>query len=162
VPAEHARDDARDVARDGERDNERDEPTGQWVPLALAVRKLGISRAAVYRRIRAGTLDARPRGNRGLEVLVRDDRDEGRDDRDHLADGSVYVSRDAARDIELIELRLRVEQLVERAARAEGEAAATRTQLERELARGDRLEAALAEARRPWLARVLEGLRRKG
>ena len=25
-----------------------------------------------------------------------------------------------------------------------------------------RLEAALAEARRPWLARVLEGLRRKG
>ena len=25
-----------------------------------------------------------------------------------------------------------------------------------------RLEAALAEARRPWLARVLEGLRRRG
>ena len=31
-----------------------------------------------------------------------------------------------------------------------------------ERARADRLEAALAEARRPWLARVLEGLRRKG
>ena len=29
-------------------------------------------------------------------------------------------------------------------------------------ARADRLEAALVEARRPWLARVLEGLRRKG
>jgi hypothetical protein len=28
--------------------------------------------------------------------------------------------------------------------------------------RGDRLEAALAEARRPWLAKVIEGLRRKG
>ena len=26
---------------------------------------------------------------------------------------------------------------------------------------GDRLEAALAEARRPWLAKVLEGLRRR-
>ena len=26
----------------------------------------------------------------------------------------------------------------------------------------DRLEAALVEARRPWLARVLDGLRRKG
>ena len=51
---------------------------------------------------------------------------------------------------------------MERAARAEGEAAAARAQLERELARGDRLEAALAEARRPWLAKVLEGLRRKG
>jgi hypothetical protein len=32
----------------------------------------------------------------------------------------------------------------------------------RERDRGDRLEAALAEARRPWLAKVLEGLRRKG
>src|SRR5205085_11042990 len=29
-------------------------------------------------------------------------------------------------------------------------------------ARADRLEAALAEARRPWLARVIDGLRRKG
>jgi hypothetical protein len=28
-------------------------------------------------------------------------------------------------------------------------------------ARAHRLEAALAEARRPWLAKVLEGLRRK-
>jgi hypothetical protein len=33
---------------------------------------------------------------------------------------------------------------------------------DQERVRGDRLEAALAEARRPWLAKVLEGLRRKG
>ena len=64
--------------------------------------------------------------------------------------------------------------------RAEGELAAEQrrgaelvatltTALDRERARADRLEAealalarALAEARRPWLARVLEGLRRKG
>src|SRR4051812_48652319 len=108
-------------------------------------------------------LDARPRGNRGLEVFVaRDDRDEDRDDRERLADGSVHVARDSERDAELAGLRLRVEQLVERAARAEAELGATRVQLEREVARGDRLEAALAEARRPWLAKVLEGLRRKG
>jgi hypothetical protein len=30
-----------------------------------------------------------------------------------------------------------------------------------EQVRADRLEAALAEPRRPWLAKVLEGLRRK-
>ena len=30
-----------------------------------------------------------------------------------------------------------------------------------ERARSDRLEAALAEARRPWLAKLIEGLRRK-
>jgi hypothetical protein len=33
---------------------------------------------------------------------------------------------------------------------------------DRERAPDDRLEAALADARRPWLARVIEGLRRKG
>src|SRR4051794_35158743 len=37
-----------------------------------------------------------------------------------------------------------------------------REALARAEARAARLEAALAEARRPWLARVLEGLRRKG
>ena len=55
------------------------------------------------------------------------------------------------------------------AARAEGAltelrgtAAELRQALEHERTRGDRLEAELAEARRPWLAKVLEGLRRKG
>jgi hypothetical protein len=45
--------------------------------------------------------------------------------------------------------------------RAEAELEASWTMLGQERARGDRLEAALAEARRPWLAKVLEGLRRK-
>ena len=43
--------------------------------------------------------------------------------------------------------------------RRNGDLAAT---LAVERARAERLEAALAEARRPWLARVLDGLRRKG
>src|SRR3954469_21855335 len=37
-----------------------------------------------------------------------------------------------------------------------------REALARAEARADRLEAALAEARRPWLLRLLDGLRRKG
>ena len=67
----------------------------------------------------------------------------------------------------------RVEELLERAARAEGKAAVLHEALARAEARADRLEAEhratvaelraeLAEARRPWLAKVLEGLRRKG
>jgi hypothetical protein len=136
------------------------------VPLPQAVRELGVNRATVYRRIRAGTLSTRPRGNRGLEILVR------AADRDVAGD----VIRDVARD-----------GLLERAAHAEGEVASLRTTVAElraahaaetallrealareadhaalERARADRLEAALAEARRPWLAKVLEGLRRKG
>ena len=74
---------------------------------------------------------------------------------------------------EFRELQNRIEGLLERAARAEAERdaagathAAETTLLHEALAkaeaRADRLEAALAEARRPWLARVLEGLRRRG
>ncbi len=87
------------------------------------------------------------------------------DDRDH--------SRDDARDDRAVighdRLQARVEELLERAVRAEGELAAKdalvaelRQVLDQERTRGDRLETALAEARRPWLARVLDGLRRKG
>ena len=50
-------------------------------------------------------------------------------------------------------------------ARAHGEGVVTQ-RVAREVQRGGaavhRLEAALAEVRRPWLAKVLEGLRRKG
>src|SRR4051794_34240499 len=49
-----------------------------------------------------------------------------------------------------------------RAAKAEAELEAARAMLSQERTRADRFEAALAEARRPWLAKVIEGLRRKG
>ena len=61
-----------------------------------------------------------------------------------------------------------VAELRERIGRAEGELAAKdalvatlTTALAKAEARGDRLEAALVEARRPWLARLLEALRRR-
>jgi hypothetical protein len=190
VSAEHARNVVRDIYRDGEQDvarnDGRDEPAGRWVPLAQAVRELHVSRAAVYRRIRAGTLVSRPRGNRGLEVLVeRDERDKDRDDRGRIANRSEDLSRDDRRDDGLaaarhaliqLEERLRVDDELratlaeERAARAraEGELAAKdalvatlTAALGKAEARGDRLEAALVEARRPWLARLLEAVRRR-
>jgi hypothetical protein len=76
---------------------------------------------------------------------------------------------DPGRDEEVAGLRVRVEDLLERAVHAEGgltaelrRSADLAAALAKAEARADRLEAALAEARRPWLARVLEGLRRKG
>ena len=76
----------------------------------------------------------------------------------------------------MTELRSRVDDLTEAVtdarigqARADGELAAElrrSSDLAAALGKAEaqigRLEAALAEARRPWLARVLEGLRRKG
>ncbi len=69
----------------------------------------------------------------------------------------------------LAELQREVTELATVAASAKGELAAELRRsadlaatLAVERSRADRLEAALAEARRPWLAKVLEGLRRKG
>ena len=146
------------MAADHPGDGARDDRAGQWLALGQAAQELGLTRSAVYRRIRAGTLTSRPRGNRGIEVFVAPD------DREHSRDGA----RDDRVSIERDELQARVEGLLERAVRAEGELAAKdvlvvelRHGLAAERARGDRLEAALAEARRPLLLRVLDGLRRK-
>jgi multidrug efflux pump subunit AcrA (membrane-fusion protein) len=76
--------------------------------------------------------------------------------REELATARVTIGRLEERLAAAGEMRAAVE------ARAAADAAALREALIKAEARGDRLEAALAEARRPWLARVLEGLRRKG
>jgi hypothetical protein len=119
-------------------------------------------------------------------VLVeRDERDKDRDDRGRLANGSEDVSRDDRRDDGLAVARHALVQLEERLrvddelratlaqehaarARAEGELAAKdalvatlTAALAKAEARGDRLEAALAEARRPLLLRLLEAVRRR-
>ncbi len=58
-------------AVDGNSDAHRDgNPDERWVPLGDAARELKVSRAAIYRRVERGTLRSRPRGNRGLEVLL--------------------------------------------------------------------------------------------
>ena len=62
---------------------------------------------------------------------------------------------------ELLEARVAAARAEAERDSAVGNLADARATVERERARADRLEAALAEARRPWLARVIEGLRRR-
>src|SRR3954454_4690765 len=131
---------------------------GQGLSQSEAALRLGWKLNRVIAARRSGRLQAR-KGNRG-EWLV-------------LVPGGVGNAPDPSPDpaeTELVaELREEMAELKHSLGRAEGRAEALLQQvsslaenLSAERARGDRLEAARAEARGPWLARVLEGLTRKG
>src|SRR3954454_350059 len=167
-----------DVPMDGPGD-----APGEWCSVRQAARRLGITEKAVRGRVERGTMPWRPNGNHGRLVLVpvtSHGSVPGDDPPDIPEDGSGDIPPGRPREVELLE---RIAALGERAAKAEGELAAEQRRnaelrealspeadhpaLER--VRGDRLEAealalarALAETRRPWLAKVLEALRRKG
>jgi hypothetical protein len=155
------------VRPNGRADEESPDVPGAWVSIAEAARRLGVSPCAVRLRIDRQRIRWRPVGNHGREVwlAVAGDDDPAGDPGESPGVPGTEVPL----------LRARVEELLERAARAEGErdavravAAVLREALAREAdharqerARADRLEAALAEARRPWLARLLEAVRRR-
>jgi hypothetical protein len=131
---------------------------GQWLSQSEAALRLGWKLNRVISARRAGRLQAR-KGNRG-EWLV-------------LVPAGLEAEPEPGPDpaeAELVaELREEMAELKHALGRAEGRAETMLQQvsglaenLAAERARADRLEAALAEARRPWLAKVLEGLRRKG
>jgi septal ring factor EnvC (AmiA/AmiB activator) len=120
--------------------------------------------------IRRGKLEKR-RGNRGewlvlvpAEMMtgsdpVDDIRDPAPGDADKV-DGSVMAKlTDALTELAALEHELGA--ALTRSAVAQGETASLRDALTKAETRIDRLEAALAEERRPWLARVLDAARRK-
>ncbi len=127
---------------------------GAWMPLADASRRLGLTVDALRHRVRKGELDSR-RGNDG-RVLV-------------LVGGEPPASeRIADAGAELALLRDELADVASRASRAEGEMAGLREALAEdrgalaaERAGRERLEAQLAEARKPVLVRLLEALRRR-
>ena len=142
--------------------------TGAWLRPDEAASRLGTTVEAVRSRIRRGSLRSQ-RGNDGrIRVLV----DATEPDQTATASDRTPTDRDDAGDwlrternealLEADHWRSVAEDERTGRVRAEAELAATRTMLDQERARGDRLEVQLAEARRPWLAKVLEGLRRKG
>jgi hypothetical protein len=157
--------------------------SASWLRPAEAATRLGVTPDAVRARIRRGTLEARPGNDGRLRVLVAPvvsatatghDTDLSPDGRDGPPTATGHDTDTTRHDGDRSpDWRLLAEEEGRRAARAEGELAAELRRgaelvaslaaaLHQERARADRLEAALAEARRPWLARVLEGLRRKG
>lgn len=131
---------------------------GEWVTVAEAARRLGITPRAIRSRIKHHSLLSRPRGNQGQEVLVTDDMETGED-----PPGEAPAT---------VALMVQVARLEERLAGAEASAAGLRADLERRerdqaavtadlRAQRDRLTAELAEARKPALVRLVEALRRR-
>ena len=49
-------------------DDGRGDVAGEWVDLGQFARRLGIARSSVYGRVRRGTLQTRPKGNRGQTI----------------------------------------------------------------------------------------------
>jgi hypothetical protein len=155
----------------------------RWVALGQAARELGVSRTAIYRRIERGSLRSRPRGNRGLEVLLpkRPGGDEPYITSDRNPDEQGYDHRDEPGHTapELLELRdglaaarVTIARLEERLLSAEAQSKAevaahnavieqVREALTHERARSERLEAELVHLRRTWIERLLEALRRR-
>ena len=129
-----------------------------WVGLTEAGRMTGRHPDALRAMIRRGKLQGR-KNNAGQwlvqippGMLAESD---PADDPDMA--GVVAELRD-----ELLEARVAAARAEAERDSAVGNLADARATIERERGRVDRLEAVLAEARRPWLAKVLEGLRRKG
>jgi len=144
--------------------------------VAEAARRLGVTSRAIRSRMAHRTIVFRPKGNAGREVFLPDaSAFPGGSAEDVLTLAGGFSKADGhpppeppPEGVELLEL---VEELTaERAARgrAEGELAAKdalvaelRQTVAVERARADRLEAALAETRKPVLVRLLEALRRR-
>jgi hypothetical protein len=125
------------------------EASGTWCGMSEAARRLGISERAVRNRMRRGTLEWRPKGNRGREVLVPS------------GTGSAPGAERGAEDEDTVDLLVLVGRLQERIKAAEEIRDLFRKRAEQAEAEVLRLRVELAEARRPWLARMLDGLRRR-
>src|SRR3954447_14129049 len=128
---------------------------GRWLAIEAAARRLGVVPKTVRNWIEDDKLRWRPTGNRGREVWVPDE----------------WQSRErpgSEPDPEVVELKVQVARLEERLVAGERERELlgklleqSREQTRTTEIRAERLEAALAEARKPALVRLIEALRRR-
>jgi hypothetical protein len=134
------------------------------LPLAEAASRLGLHPSALRSRIRRGLVTAK-KGNDGrilVEVMANARPDHG--------EVMVTAEDELRAEVDFMRGQLEAARIAMAKAEAERDAAMATSAAKVEAAervvtelrvRGDRLEAALAEARRPWLAKVIEGWRRR-
>jgi hypothetical protein len=142
-----------------------DQPS-EWLPLAEAAARLGTTVDALRKRVRREQIQAR-RGNDGrLHVLVGG-RTDGQEADLVQPPARLLLDLEEAREGQE-RWREVAEQARERAAKAEGELAAEARRstdlaaaLEHKRAERAKLSSELAEARKGWLERLLEAVRRR-
>src|SRR4051812_4411418 len=118
---------------------------GDWLSVGEAARRLGVTRAAIYGRIERRTLGTRPKGNRGVEVLLPAGERHG----DVTPESNGDVSHDDHGDDKGdVTLTSRVEDLLERAVRAEVKVEAVVALAKNEVEATRRIAAAEVEAMR--------------
>jgi hypothetical protein len=139
------------------------------LPISEAASRLGLSTIALRSRVRRGSIPSR-RGNAG-QILVEVPA--------NAATHAGKVAGTSADAVVLADLEAEVDALRRELAHAQGErdaasaiaaakveaaeriVAELRADRDRETARADRFEAELAQARKGWLERLLEALRRR-
>src|SRR4051812_2983884 len=146
------------------------EPTAgpdQWLTVSEAASRLGWHPDKVKSALRRGRLQARKNNAGKWMVLVsptmpdRANGSAGGRPGDTAARPADDPAALPAADPAMIEAMLTAARAEGALAELRGTVAELKQALDHERVRADRLEAALAEARRPWLAKVLEGLRRR-
>lgn len=137
------------------------EVEGEWLPIATAARRLGISPKAIRGRIERRTIAWKQDGNRGRLVLVQPwdgPRDAPGEDEGEEHDEDVRQERDQLQE-ELGEARVRIGRLEEQVKAAQAVAVADVATAEAKVEARDmviaELKEMLAEARRPWWRRWL-------
>jgi hypothetical protein len=137
-----------------------------WLDKRQAARVLGLSADGVRKRAIRGLIEHRKANDGTLRYLIPADMvEEVSEDRPQTsAETSSPVSGQATDTALLVENARLAERLAaeeRRSTELQGALTELRAVLGREQARGDRLEVALVEARKGWLERLLEAVRKR-
>ena len=140
---------------------------GEWVTVAEAARRLGITPKAVRERIRHDSILWKPNGNVGRLVLVTEPSREPPGEAEDAVGEELAELRDALSEERVARARAEGELAAERRHSAGLKALLTETRDIAERREAEHkavvaeLRAELAEARKPALVRLIEALRRR-
>ena len=143
------------------------DPEAVWLPLSEAASRMGLTVDGLRSRIRRGLVTTRRGNDRRLLVPVSTDTLANGRDRDEQVREGIHDRSDVDHELfddlhaELAELRVALARAEERLAAGERRETDLQGLVTHLRAEQTKLAAELAEARRGWLERLLEAVRRR-